>query len=300
MTVAAVLAMGIGLASCSTDGSGAADEGGSSATATDGTTDVAKTALTAKVPAEYRKGMTVAVLSAQPPLSWVDDDGKLQGMEQAMVKALSKTLGVPITITAQTFTNSLAGVKASRYDFIPGTDVTTERLAVLDYVSMYRDGYTFVTSKNGESVGKNKTALCGSSLAGQTGDNSISIVEGWSKECAAQGKKEITIKTYPSYADAELTLQSGRNGAMIISKSSLQELQKDSGDGIWVETGFEFGQVLDGWSFKKGSSLPPVIAEAMNILIDNGSYDKIMRTYMGQNTLIDKAEVNPQPLKQTN
>ncbi len=129
-----------------------------------------KTSLTSEVPAKYRDGIDAAVLSAQPPLSWVDDSGKIQGMFQAMMKALQVKLGVPIKLEPQSFTNALAGVTAGRYDMLPGTTVRAERLKVLDFVSMYADGYTFAIPQGGPKVGDDPTALCGQTVAGQTSD----------------------------------------------------------------------------------------------------------------------------------
>ncbi len=279
----AVITAILALAACSPSG-----------TTSDNSTALTETDLTAEVPAEYRDGITAAVLSAQPPLSWVDDSGQIQGMFQAMLKALEVKLGVPIELESNSFTNALAGVTAARYDMLPGTTVRAERLEVLDFVSMYRDGYTFATPEGGPEVGDDPMSLCGMTVAGQTSDGSISVLEGWSDECVAAGQAAISVVTYPSYADAQVTVASGRNSLLALPISSFQSIASES-DSEWVQTGFTFSSTIDAISFPKGSELTTVIAKAMNELIADGTYNDIILEYMTEDNLITESVINPEP-----
>ncbi len=121
------------------------------------------------------------------------------------------------------------------------------------------------------------------------------MLQGWDAECTAAGKPGISIVTYPSYADAQVTVESGRNSLLALPISSFQALSTSGGSTKWVQTGFKFSSTVDAISFQKGSPLPKVIAKGMNELIKDGTYDKIILKYMTEDNLITKYVVNPEP-----
>lgn len=289
------------LAACGSPSSSSASSSNSGSTASNSSPSTTGSgvdaALASQVPAKYKSGFTVAMQSSQPPEAYLES-GQAVGISPALVRAISKLIGVPIKIDSTTFENELLGVSAGRYGFVTDTNVTTAREKIYDQIAYYKTEYRFVTLSSGPPLGNSFSDLCGKTVGDQVGDVSVPVIQGYSQtDCVAKGKKPITILQEPSQASALLAMRSGRVYAVARPLDSAEyESKQPGGAGTQID-GPRFLEGLVGASFPKGSTLAPVIIKALQELIKNGTYQSIMTKYNYDSSVwVTDISLNPTPL----
>jgi polar amino acid transport system substrate-binding protein len=251
------------------------------------------------VPEKNRDGITVAIQQNAPPLSLKAEDGSTQGQEPELLAALSKQLGVPITVVPTSFENELLGLDGRKFDIAGQTAITAEREQKYTQVSNFRDAYAFVALTDTPDIPDDVMALCGRTLATQSGDRSSTYLQSQSKTCTDAGKAPITLVQLPSLSDEYVSVASGRAEAAIepLSVSAYFLSQKGAQLGkTWKRTGPEVLPVLVGYSFLKDSPLPEVFRKGMQALMDDGTYADIMKKHGLDQNIATEAQINPAPL----
>lgn len=280
--------LGLALTACgSSSGGDSAGSGAASAAAGEfGVTQDA--ALAAKVPAQYKDGVKIAVFNDWAPDMW-DDNGNLKGWSVDMAHAMSTMLGVKFDYTSTGFETILPGLQNKRFDagftsFAPLPD----RLKVLDFVAQRRDGSTFATlTKNNITIAK-AADLCGHSvavLAGAADFQSLQKVN--ASEC---GSNKITIKQFPTQSAAELSVKSGQNQVIAGGTTKIGYLVKQTG--TMTLASYNYAEVYTCIGVRKGDPLGPVMEQAVDKMIADGTYKKIMAKWGVDNSgVIDKSHL---------
>ncbi|WP_432974465.1 transporter substrate-binding domain-containing protein [Dactylosporangium sp. CA-233914] len=252
-----------------------------------------------QVPAQYRKGIKVAVQLNSAPLSMQNENGTQTGEDPELFAALSKQLGIPITVEQTSFENELLGLEQKKYDFVGQTNITAEREQKYTQLAQFKDGYRFAALSTTRDIGNTVMDLCGRKIASQVGDQATDYLNQKSKECTSAGKGAITIIQMPSQAEEYVAVASGRAEAAVQPLSLLAYFfsQKDQQLGkSWKETGPSILPILVGYTFLKDSPLVPVVQQGIQALIDNGTYGSILKKWGLSENAVQKAEVNPAPL----
>ena len=242
------------------------------------------------LPNAYSSGFNVPVIN-YPPYSIVDENGKATGFDADIANALGDYFGVPVKLVNSTFEESLLGVNRGSYTYAPAASVTADRKQTYDFVSYFQDRYRLVVKDTSSDIGSETTDMCGLSIAEVTGGYTLKYLEDFSKKCKAAGKPEITVKTFADQGAMQLAVKSGRvDAASLTLANGTYSIANSKGLKI---TGPEFAVTTEGLTLKKGSDLAQPLADAMNALIMNGSYAKILAKYNLASAAIKKAEVNP-------
>lgn len=284
---AALAVLTLGLAACA--GSGSTSSGSS--------TSVGAKSKKADLPAQYQSGLVEAVTEGYPPYSFQTPGGALSGLEPALAKAIAGQLGTTIKIQPESFENELLGLGEGKYDFVPSVNVTAARMKTYEFVSYVKDGATFATPKSNPSLTSDPMSVCGHTVADEASDAALEAVQQFSRKCTAAGKPPITIKTYPQNTAATLAVQSGRAQYQVSYLSVLGAYLKTTAGKGWKLTGPQFDLVLVGDALPKGSPLGAYLAKAINTLIENGTYTKLLKAsgFTSANA-VSKAQVNARPL----
>ncbi len=254
--------------------------------------------LHSEVPSEYLSGFTVALQDGTPPEAYLNSAGQPEGISPNLVRQIASLLGVPIHIYATTFENELLGLEAGRDGFVTDTNITSQRERLYDQMPYYYVTYRFFELKSAPAIASSFSGLCGMSVADEVGDAEIPFIQSQSKSvCVASGKKPITLVEVPSFGASILALNSGRVQAVAGPVDFLTyESRQASGSGLQI-TGPSFDKVSVGLSFPKGSKLAPVVQKALTMLIQNGTYQKIMTEYgYGPDLQFTRITINPTPL----
>jgi polar amino acid transport system substrate-binding protein len=314
LVTAAAASATVVLAACSSSGGSAKSTAAGSSSSVSASPTAASTAiptqdvvsgikadpkLKAELPASVQSsgkltlGTTYAPGSSGLPHGGQTSDGTNVGVDVDLRNAVAAVLGVKWDTQNGTFATIIPGVQNGKYDV--GQDnfgVTKAREAVIDYATYLTDGQAFLGSS---SVKIDKvtdiTDLCGLTIATSPGSTFQQILTADAGKCAAAGKKDFSVQYFSDSAPIFLGLANGKVDVYFGPTLSLQY------DATHVPNTKFLGQVSStvvGFVAAKGSPLTKPISDAVNELIANGEYTKILNKWgVLTSSGIPRSEVNP-------
>jgi polar amino acid transport system substrate-binding protein len=169
-------------------------------------------ALSALVPAFYRQKQPIAV-AVNPeiaPVKFIDEDGDVAGFAPDLISAAAKVLGLKIKFVQASFDSLIPGLAANRFDVLLSLGDFPSRHGKVTFIDYLNVGQTIVASPKRQPTLKSLDDLCGMQIALPRGTAPLQRANEVSDKCVADGKKAISIATYP---DTSMTLMSLTNEA---------------------------------------------------------------------------------------
>lgn len=283
------------LAGCGTSSGGTSSSGGAKKDSSVNT----RAALYSSLPASVKKAGKIVAGSqlASPPVIYLKDDGKtVAGVNFDLAQALSTQLGVPIAFQQTSFPALTPSLQSGKIDaaFDLMSD-NAERQKTFDFVDFVHNGLTYlVRAGNPQHINK-VSDLCGKSVAGVQGTDLVSYAQTASKKCAAGGKKPIKVLQFTSASNARLQVQNGKCAAFLGQTPIMLYLAKTAGKGK------TFAAVIDhayptetiGMAMAKNDTqLRASLQKALQALIKNGTYRKVLDKYGLGDLAVSKATIN--------
>ncbi|WP_307122838.1 ABC transporter substrate-binding protein [Streptomyces sp. B1I3] len=255
--------------------------------------------VAALLPADVRKAGTLRVGSSIgfPPGAYYPNgqDKPPAGQDIDIADAVAKVLGVKLERQDASFETILPALGSGKYDFGTGNfGVTIERLKTIDFVTYINDGQGFAVKK-GNTALKTKVTdlakLCGLTVgtgAGTTFEATLTAQKG---VCAKAGKKPYDVKVYSENGATLTALQQGRIDVIMSTINGLryQAAQPASGTAFLGE----YHRLDVGFAFKKGSPLTRALQAAVNELIKDGTYARILKKWGTSPSAIETSRINP-------
>ena len=295
--VALGAAMIVSAAACGTNNAGSGDLSSSSSSnkGYDVSSIKKDDAIASLLPESVSKDgkLTVGSDTSYAPAEFLDEDGTTPiGFDVDLTKALAAVFGLKAVTVSSTFDSIIPSV-GSKYDIgISSFTVTKERLAAVDFVTYFNAGSTFVVQK-GNPKKIDTSDLCGHKLAVQTGTTQESAAQTLDKQCSADGKKPIQIQSLKMQTDVTTAVASGKADAFYADTPVAGYAIKQTGDTLQA-LGKDVDIAPEGIVVKKGDAATvQAVQKAMQKLMDDGTYKKILSTWGVSSGAIDKAEVNP-------
>ncbi|MFP3437026.1 ABC transporter substrate-binding protein [Pantoea sp. SIMBA_133] len=257
----------------------------------------------AQLPANYHfavpGALTVAVAALNsPPLTVFSDDNKtLLGSEVDIARLVADSLGLRLNVVPASWEDWPLGVASGKYDAaITNITVTKARKEKFDFATYRKDslGFYVKTSSPIQSLTKAED-IAGLRIIVGSGTNQEAILLAWDKENQGRGLKPFTPIYTKDDAAQTLALQAGRAdayfGPNVIGawKAALNGKTRLVGsvDGGWPKAAHIAVTV------KKGSGLAEPISTALNGVIQNGDYQKVLDRWGEGVERIDHSEINP-------
>uniref|UniRef100_UPI0034DEC677 ABC transporter substrate-binding protein n=1 Tax=Streptomyces flavofungini TaxID=68200 RepID=UPI0034DEC677 len=217
------------------------------------------------------------------------------GQDIDIADAVGKVLGVKVARQDASFESILPALGSGKFDFGTGNfGVTAERLKTVDFVTYINDGQGFAVKKGGTTLKKkvtDLTQLCGLTIgtgAGTTFEATLAQRKG---VCAKAGKKPYDVKVYSENAATLTALQQGRIDVVMSTINGLRHQAARSASGTTFLG--EYHRLDVGFAFKKGSPLTKAFRAAVNELIENGTYGRILKKWGTSASAIGKSRINP-------
>lgn len=229
-----------------------------------------------------------------PPYSYLDDEGELAGLLPDLSTALGEAMGVQVDNEQASFENGLLGLQRGTYGWVPGVDVTAERLAKFDFATNLVESYGFRVKDGGIDIGDAMGDLCGHSIAVTAGSSPVPVLQDLSKTCKSDGKGAIDVQTFADQATADLAVKSGRADAVTATSSGLA-YQVTTEPGVWKITGPIYQAIDIGFAVMKGDDMAEKLVEATDEIIANGTYAEILAKYGAEKMAVEKSVLNPEP-----
>ena len=203
--------------------------------------------------------LTVGTDTSYAPAEFLAEDGKTPvGFDVDLSKALAAVFGLKENTVSSTFDSIIPSV-GSKYDIgISSFTVTKERMEAVDFVTYFKAGSTFVVQK-----GK------------------------------ADGKDAIDIQSSKLQTDVTTAVASGKADIFYADTPVAGYAIKQTGDTLEA-LGEDVGVTPEAVAVKKGDSkTAEAVQKAIQKLMDDGTYKKILDTWGVSSGAVDKAEINP-------
>ncbi|MEU4464042.1 ABC transporter substrate-binding protein [Streptomyces sp. NPDC024017] len=299
---ALVLLPALALTACGSGATGATPAGAQASPApTDDPVAAVRTvdSVAALLPADVRTSGTLRIGSSvgfPPGAYYPNGPGKPPaGQDIDIADAVAKVLGVKLDRQDASFESILPALGSGKYDVGTGNfGVTTQRLKTVDFVTYINDGQGFAVKK-GSTTLKEKvtdlTQLCGLTIgtgAGTTFETTLTAQKGI---CAKAGKKPYEVKVYSENAATLTALQQGRIDVIMSTINGLRHQAAQPA----AQTRFlgEYHRLDVGFAFRKGSPLTKAFRAAVDELIKDGTYARILAKWGTSASAIDTSRINP-------
>ncbi len=242
---------------------------------------------------------TVAVAALNsPPLTVFSDDNKtLLGSEVDIARLVADSLGLELNVVPTSWEDWPLGVTSGKYDAaISNVTVTKERKEKFDFATYRKDSLGFYVKSTSKIKAIEKAEdIAGLRIIVGSGTNQESILLAWNAENEKKGLQPFTPVYTKDDAAQTLAIQSGRADAFfgpnVIGawKAALTNKTRLVGsvDGGWPKAAHI------AVTLKKGSGLVEPVQAALNGVIKNGDYDKVLNRWGEGVERIAASEINP-------
>ena len=306
--LALLTACGSGTATTSA-GAGSAGAAGSSAGSSGSTAtaiptqDVVSTikadpALEAELPQAVRSrgslvlGTVQAVGTSGLPHAGTDASGQTVGLDIDLRNAVAKVLGVGWDVQYGGFPTIIPGVQNGKFDVGQANfGATKEREQVVDFATYLNDGQSFLGAAGikADSV-TSLTDLCGYNVATSPGSTFQQILTDGASKCAAAGKSRYQVQYFADTAPIFLGLGNGKIDIYFGPTLALKY------DAVHLPNTKYLGQISTtpvGFVTAKGSPIAKALSDAVNHLIADGDYARILAKWGVAGSGVTSSVVNP-------
>ncbi|CAL9282849.1 ABC transporter substrate-binding protein [Streptomyces olindensis] len=264
--------------------------------------------IAAEVPEKIRKRGTLEIVdssgSAAPLTFYATDNKTVIGVEPDLASLVADVLGLKLHINTVSWENIFVGLDSAKYDVgFSNITVTEERKEKYDFATYREDNLAFEAKKGSGLKVTGPEDVAGRTVAVGSGTNQEKLLVEWSKENEKAGRKPVNIKYYQNDSDTYLALQSGRIDLYLGPNPTAAYHAATTGKTEVVGTYSGAGSTLQGLiaaTTKKDSGLVKPLADALNHVIDNGTYAKVLQRWGLSDEAVTKSEINPPGLPKTN
>ncbi|MES9554684.1 MULTISPECIES: transporter substrate-binding domain-containing protein [unclassified Streptomyces] len=259
------------------------------------------------LPKEIRDKGVVKVGSdiAYPPVEFKDKSGRTVGIDPDIAAAIGKQLGVTLQFENGTFDTLITGLRSKRYDLAmssmtdtkdrqQGIDSETKKKVGegVDFVDYFTAGVSIYTRKGDDQGITSWADLCGKKIAVQRGTVSHDLAKDESKKCT--GGRKIAIETFDNDLEAQTRLRSGGVDAASSDFPVAAYAVKTSGGGKDFQiVGEQVEAAPYGIAVAKGNDqLTKAVRAALEAIIKNGEYGKIISKWGVEAGAVTEAKVN--------
>lgn len=251
-------------------------------------------AIAAEVPSAIASTGSESVASdaTYPPMeSITPGTTTIVGMDPELGQAIGAVLGIKFNFQNVTFNKILLGLKSGQYGL--GMSAFTDeksREQTVDFVDYFKAGTSFVVPSSSSLNLTSLDQICGMTVAVESGTTEQSDSSSQDKKCTAAGKKGVTVLAYPTQTQANLALSAGRAQVMMADTPVAAYQVKLSSGKFKLEGAY--GVAPYGIAIPKNSGMVKPILDAVNKLIADGVYEKIVATWGLQSGAITNATTN--------
>jgi polar amino acid transport system substrate-binding protein len=253
--------------------------------------------LASLLPKAIRDKGTLVVGSdvAYAPVESFDTDGKtVIGIDPDLGKALGDQLGITLSFQNGTFDGLITQLTSKRIDLVMSAlSDTPERQKTIDFVDYFTAGTSIIVKKGNPEGIKSLDDFCGKTIALQRGTTQDDVAKAQVTKCKATGK-ELKVLPFDKDTEALLALKSGRAVADMNDFPVAAYNAKTSGGGNDFEVvGEQIGAGPYGIGIRKeDTQLRDALKAALDAIIKDGSYGKVLEKWNVEQGAVTAAAVN--------
>ncbi len=239
-----------------------------------------------------------ADIGCAPVLFFKEGTKQVKGIDADIANSLSQVLGVKIEFVQTEFDGIIPALKTQRCQIaMSGITDTPERQAQgLDFVDYFRAGTTILVKKGNPGGITSLHDLCGKTIGLQRGTSQEVIAKSQAQRCKANGQGDLTIQDFDKETEALQQLKIGRTSADMNDFPVAVYNAQTSGDGNDFQIVPEIqGTVRPSYGIailNTDKQLVLTLQEAMQTIIANGDYAKIMQAWHIEAGAVQSASIN--------
>jgi polar amino acid transport system substrate-binding protein len=292
-SIAVAVSAALVLSACGSSGSSA---GGQSGGSSDVPSQAVDNSLHSQLPASIQSAGVINFAVEQHPPYMTVNGTDITGPNIDLQNALAAVLGVKAnsTVVGGGLSPVLAGLLSGRYDAFAGpVEATPDREKQYDETGWLIAETAYMVDKSGGSNSIDQ--LCGKTVTYVSG----SVLEGYvnklSTYCDSAGKGKINGLGLADTNATILAVKSGRAaGAGTTLDAGNAAVKADTSLGILIQPDSAGGVKENNCLITpKNTKLGPVLHEALQQLIDNGTYGKILAKWGLTGSAVKTSLLNP-------
>lgn len=251
--------------------------------------------LVAMLPADVAKSkvLVVGVSLGSPPDDFRNEKGETVGWEIDILRAATQSLGLQLDIRPTTFDTLIPGLQAKRFDAAVGQmGVTTVRQKVLDMIGTLLGNELFAALSTTDIKVNSLDDICGLNVATTRGSREYEFAMTHNPICESKGKKPINMMVFNDGNGAAEAVMSRRADLFWLGSTTVgyfvgQGKGKTKVVGSYTDTSYI------GVGMPKGSEMAQPLQAAIQHIIDNGTYTKIVTKWGLADGAVKQAPLNP-------
>ena len=304
----AVIALGLAAAGCGSSSSSTSasptPSSSASAAATWTPADLAALQADAALKPMLPAGMTsIRVASDIPYAPWESYDPPTSknpaGFDFDLSQAIGKKIGIPTSFNETPFDSIILSIKGGKNDMIMSDmyDNLQREQQGVSFVDYALDGTSILVKKGNPDGITNLDSLAGKTVACESGTTQQALLQKLNTQFKSSGKPAVTILALPNQPAAFLAVTSGRAVGDLTDHSTAEYNAMTTNNGNTFEVvndpsapkGYE-PQLVGIGIVAKNTALINTVQKALQDLIDEGAYQKIIAKY--GLTAVDSAQIN--------
>jgi polar amino acid transport system substrate-binding protein len=239
------------------------------------------------------KTFTVAVALGSPPDDFRDAKGEVAGWEIDILKSATAALGLQLDIRPTTFDTLIPGLQSKRFDAATGQmGVTDAREKILDMIGTLLGNEEFAALAASPIKVTTLDDLCGVTVGTTRGSREMVFVEEQQPKCAAAGKRPINALAFNDGNGAAEALMSKRADLFWLGSTAVSYFVNQSHGRTKVVGSYTDTSYI-GVGLPKGSDMAVPLQAAIQHLIDDGTYTRIVTKWGLEGGAIKTAPLNP-------
>lgn len=257
--------------------------------------------VTVSVAQNVKTVINAITITSYPPFSSRDtSSNKLVGFDIDIVEAIADILGSKVNWMESSWNQmtSFSDLKTKRADLTTGIGDTAERRESANFVDHYSDAQVIYTLRANMERIPSQESLCGKKvgISRSSRPYADALQKLNDEKCVATGKPALVVVLTEGPVESRLQMMQGRIDASMSGAATLAQLNVTEG-GKFVSVGAPLASYPIGLAFGQDDlQFGLAIKEALNKLIVNGTYDKLLRKWnLPEITSIKKATINTQP-----
>jgi polar amino acid transport system substrate-binding protein len=238
--------------------------------------------------------ITVGTDATYAPNEFLAPDGQtVVGFDVDLFRAVAAKLGLRTTFVPAPFSAIIPGVSSGKYEIgVSSFSINADREKQTDMISYFNAGTQWAAPK-GNPDGIDPDNACGKKIAVQRGTVQADDVTSRSKKCTDNGDPAIQVDQYQGQDQATSSVVSGKDQAMLADSPVIAYAISQTG-GRLEKVGELYDAALYGYVVKKGdTAFSDALAGAVNALIADGTYQRILGRWKVDDGAVAKAQVDP-------
>ncbi|MCY0389343.1 ABC transporter substrate-binding protein [Robbsia sp. Bb-Pol-6] len=242
--------------------------------------------------------IAAGIYPSYPPLDMRDPQtDKLTGFDVDLGNALAAKLSARLDWVETNYAELIAAVKTGRIQiFFNGMSDTAERREQIAFVDYLRSGSQFMTMATTPLA--SPEALCGKKIGISRLTNMPAALQAWSAQhCEKAGKPAAIYVPADNSIDGRIQMKQGRTEAVLQDSLTVpRTLDQEKGKYLTVGEPFAYYEMGVGVG-KQDAALQKRIAQALQQLIDDGTYAKMMAKWgLPASSALRQVTINDAPI----